>query len=65
MDEITEDVDLLISDFSLSSKVITSFSIHQPIVYVNTRWSESDYIKINKKLGEIATAKFINRVDEH
>lgn len=63
-DVLDEDIDLVISDFPLSNHVLTTFSIRQPIVYVNTRWSESDYIKINKKLGEIATSKFINKVDE-
>lgn len=58
------DVDLVISDISMSNQVLTVFSINQPIVYVNTRWSESDYEKINSKLAEIATSKFINRIEE-
>lgn len=62
-DTLEEDVDLIISDFSLSNQVLTTFRINQPIVYVNIRWSESDYAKINGKLAEIATAKFINKAD--
>lgn len=62
-DKLESDIDLIISDFPLSSRVITFFSINQPIVYVNTRWSETDYEKINKKLAEIATKKFINKVE--
>ncbi|HFK6585389.1 TPA: hypothetical protein ACGYQL_001801, partial [Listeria monocytogenes] len=30
-----------------------------PIIYVNTRWLESDYVKINDNLAKIARKKFI------
>ena len=62
-DTLEGEVDLVISDFPLSHQLLSANSIKQPIVYVNTRWSESDYLKINKKLAEIATVKFINKVD--
>lgn len=57
-----EDIDLIISDIPLSNTVIKSFSIKQPIIYVHTRWSESDYEKINRMLAKIATDKFINKM---
>lgn len=57
------DVDLVISDILMSNQVLTIFSINQPTVYVNTRWSEIDYEKINSKLAEIATNKFINKIE--
>ncbi|EIT3680244.1 transcriptional regulator, partial [Listeria monocytogenes] len=44
-------VDLYISDFSVSPEVLTSLRINQPIIYVNTRWLESDYVKINDNLA--------------
>lgn len=58
--ETDTDIDLFISDFVLSPQVISSLSISQPVVYVNTRWIDSDYEKINTKLAEIATENFIN-----
>ncbi|EHR4852285.1 MULTISPECIES: hypothetical protein [Enterococcus] len=62
-DKMDKDIDLFISDFSLSPQVISSLSIHQPIIYVNTRWTEPDYEKINTKLAEIATERFVNKLD--
>lgn len=62
-DKLDDDIDLVISDFSLSDQVLDSFSINQPIVYVNTRWSETDYEKVNRKLADITEANFINKVD--
>lgn len=60
-DKMDKNIDLFISDFSLSPQVISSLRIHQPIIYVNTRWTESDYEKVNTKLAEIATEKFLNK----
>lgn len=54
--------DLIICDFPLSEHVQASFGINQPIVYVHTRWSGSDYEKINKALARIAIDKFVNNV---
>lgn len=59
--KMDKNIDLFISDFSLSPRVISSLSIHQPIIYVNTRWTESDYEKINTKLAEFATERFVNK----
>lgn len=60
---LMEDIDLVISDFSLSEQVLESLRMKKSIVYVNTRWNVTDYEKINSRLAEIATAKFINKVD--
>lgn len=63
VDELEPGIDLFISDFPLSSKVMTALKINQPIVYVNTRWNESDYDKINQSLAKIASDNFINEVN--
>ncbi|MBO0458110.1 helix-turn-helix domain-containing protein [Enterococcus hulanensis] len=60
VDSVETDIDLFISDFVLSPQVMSSLRISQPIVYVNTRWIDSDYEKINTALAEIATENFIN-----
>lgn len=60
VNQVNSMVDLYISDFSVSPSVLTSLRINQPIVYVNTRWIESDYLKINDNLGKIANEKFIH-----
>ncbi|MBL1225873.1 helix-turn-helix domain-containing protein [Enterococcus sp. BWR-S5] len=61
---LERNIDLFISDFSLSPQVLTTLRINQPVVYVNTRWVQSDYEKINVKLAEIATKKLINKRTE-
>lgn len=64
VNQVDSRVDLYISDFAVSPSVLTTFRIDQPLVYVNTRWLESDYNKINDNLAKIAKDKFINNVLE-
>lgn len=60
-DRMEKNIDLFISDFPLSPSVISRLSIHQPVVYVNTRWTETDYMKVNTILAEISAENFINK----
>ncbi|MGM0167101.1 hypothetical protein IGI39_002081 [Enterococcus sp. AZ135] len=63
VDELEPGIDLFISDFPMSHKVLTALKIDQPIVYVNTRWNEADFGKVNQMLATIATDNFINEIN--
>lgn len=58
VNNLSRDIDLIISEIPISSSVISSLRLDKPIIYCNQHLVDSDYSKICSALSKIAIKKF-------
>ncbi|MFD2306938.1 helix-turn-helix domain-containing protein [Enterococcus termitis] len=63
VNELSPQVDMIVSDMILSDQTISGIGATQPIIYVQPTISLSDYRKVSKKLAELTWKKLKKNID--